>query len=754
MNNKVGKNAEYTNRNLVRQNSSDVSDGIRRVLKKFYVNDDGTLRYESSPSELFNSEIEDGRVIVTHKSSVSTKDRKSFTKLSGLASLTNTTTRFTDYHYKRVLPLDKDELEKVNKVGTVDYWDVNSSYNFYAKAYESVVAQNPFIPENILPSFYATYASAVYDQENVQPLNTLNGNFSSELTEGFMSVFDEDDENAKSRFMKYFEDYAQSLRNIILSNNNFPEMFRNLSTAYNTYVFTDSSLPLFTSEAVRGELFPMSNKISFSTDKNTAFSNILQELKIERELVREIVGTQEDQVIPLGKSIAKYTPSPSGPPQEANLYSVANAKMWDVKEWITEKIFNNEQAGIEIGQKKESQTGADLSIQKLFTKMILAAKVNKLSKNRLRTLKEMMDGKAAYSEAVMYKIEKFDYPNSTAVASTDPIATFYIPNSSKLDICNFVDTQVKYGKRYKYTISSYDMVIGSEYSYPSVNTSTKQNDPALKIKVDYEPSIKIIETKIANIEEAVVVDHPPMAPGISFVPYRDINNKVLINLNSSTGDRLLLPVTLENSDIERFELIKKSQRRIDDKIRFKSDDISAIFEVYRTTEKPRSYQDFAGKKHVELSTGELSTAAAFRDSITPNTDYYYSLRVRDVHGNVSNPSVVYRLKMEDLEDGPHFLDIDVVDFEEINAADAGKEVVKAMRRYVQILPTVPQGLLNVKESDLLSVDTVDGVTSVVLGVADESLWNKKFKIRFTSKKTGRKVDLDVKFVVEHKLKQT
>ena len=57
MNNKVGKNAEYTNRNLVRQNSSDVSDGIRRVLKKFYVNDDGTLRYESSPSPLFTSEI-------------------------------------------------------------------------------------------------------------------------------------------------------------------------------------------------------------------------------------------------------------------------------------------------------------------------------------------------------------------------------------------------------------------------------------------------------------------------------------------------------------------------------------------------------------------------------------------------------------------------------------------------------------------------------------------------------------------------
>ena len=102
--------------------------------------------------------------------------------------------------------------------------------------------------------------------------------------------------------------------------------------------------------------------------------------------------------------------------------------------------------------------------------------------------------------------------------------------------------------------------------------------------------------------------------------------------------------------------------------------------------------------------------------------------------------------------GPPYMILNTIDFKEEEAKN--KKPFKTMKRYVQIIPTTPQGLLNVKSSNLLSATTVKGVSSVVLGVADEKLWGKKFRFRFTSKKTGRKVDLDVNFRSEHQLKQS
>jgi hypothetical protein len=102
--------------------------------------------------------------------------------------------------------------------------------------------------------------------------------------------------------------------------------------------------------------------------------------------------------------------------------------------------------------------------------------------------------------------------------------------------------------------------------------------------------------------------------------------------------------------------------------------------------------------------------------------------------------------------GPPYMILNTVDFKEEEMRN--KKPLKSMRRYVQIIPTTPQGLLNVGASNLISATTVKGVRNVVLGVADEKLWGKKFRFRFTSKKTGRKIDLDVNFRSEHQLKQS
>ena len=76
---------------------------------------------------------------------------------------------------------------------------------------------------------------------------------------------------------------------------------------------------------------------------------------------------------------------------------------------------------------------------------------------------------------------------------------------------------------------------------------------------------------------------------------------------------------------------------------------------------------------------------------------------------------------------------------------------KQMKRIMQIVPTFAQGILNEEKSGLTGASSVADrwdKDTLFLGVEDESLWGKKFKIRLTSNKTGRKIDVNVVF--EHK----
>jgi len=224
---KVGKRAAYINKSLLRISSSDIPDPIRKILKRYYTTKEESIKYAQDlfPSPYFNSSVEGNRLDVGLIASVPLK------RLNEFASAANTTDRFSDYYYRKVLPMDKDTLEKSNKVGTTDYIDVNSYYSFYAKIYESVLSKNPTLPENILPSFYALYAQGVYEQDNVKPLNNIDSNFKSDIAEGFFSSL-AGNEKVKSRFMKYFNDYGTALSNMISSDSESATTLSNLSLNY------------------------------------------------------------------------------------------------------------------------------------------------------------------------------------------------------------------------------------------------------------------------------------------------------------------------------------------------------------------------------------------------------------------------------------------------------------------------------------------------------------------------------------------
>ena len=286
------------------------------------------------------------------------------------------------------------------------------------------------------------------------------------------------------------------------------------------------------------------------------------------------------------------------------------------------------------------------------------------------------------------------------------------------------------------------------------------NNLTTEITVKYKSDYKLVRTRYASISGRVL-DKPPVFPDALITPYKGKNNKLLITLNQNVGEYFMKPIFVTGEDYERYQKQLVAQKVTADDInakpaiQYKTDDplgAGGYFEVYRLNKKPSTYYDFSNNLlttidgYHELEVGHMETdSAAFRDDIKPNRKYYYMFRVVDVHGHVSNPSSIFEVEMVD-DGGTVYLVQNIVELEEPDI----KEVGKSLKKYLQIKPTFQQSLLNVPPSNKPVPSAFDyGVGGdsgdIKLGVAQEGVWGKKFKIRVTSKSSGKQIDLNVTF---------
>jgi len=126
-----------------------------------------------------------------------------------------------------------------------------------------------------------------------------------------------------------------------------------------------------------------------------------------------------------------------------------------------------------------------------------------------------------------------------------------------------------------------------------------------------------------------------------------------------------------------------------------------------------------------------------RDTINPNINYFYTCIVEDVHGNISNPSAIYRIRLLS-ENGMVIPEISTV----IPKGTNRKKRDKNLARYIQIDAS------NIQTFPFVA-NTEDGiVNSRSLGDAlNKKIEDQSYIVRLTSKDTGRKFDLKLNFVV-------
>ena len=261
-----------------------------------------------------------------------------------------------------------------------------------------------------------------------------------------------------------------------------------------------------------------------------------------------------------------------------------------------------------------------------------------------------------------------------------------------------------------------------------------------------------------------VIDDPPLPPHLQIVPFRGVNNRLLLMLNSNTGEYSTRPVVIKDDDTTAISDLYFAQTgdsippanvrtAISDPdnpltIQYRNDDPIDEYEIFRLESKPTSYDDFNTINNpYHTVTGQItavkeSSAGSLIDEVEPNTKYYYCARAIDVHNNFSNPTHVFEAELVD-NDGQVYLILNTMLFE----TDLSGVEAKSGRRYLYIEPSSRNlDIPSLPPSDS-GIDDVPNTTAPLYGAVDggDTCWNKTFKVRLTSKKSNKKIDLNIVF---------
>lgn len=281
--------------------------------------------------------------------------------------------------------------------------------------------------------------------------------------------------------------------------------------------------------------------------------------------------------------------------------------------------------------------------------------------------------------------------------------------------------------------------------------------------VDYQPTYKIIR-RVVGAKEVAVLDHPPVTPDVT--PYQRMDNSQIIGfyINKeafrNTPDVLTendtriktgnYPTPLNLSEYQTRNNYLSYNGLLDSTI-LSNQSVSPLnrLQVFRIDFMPKSVSDFDGnlvhsKNLINENTGEDYYSNCFyEEKVQTNKKYYYMFRfvnANDVAGHLS-PIQVVELK----DDGSYkYAEFDVILQSELENETFEKDNTRSFKKVLSIKPNSRHLAFDEEEIDFEQpASTQAGNLNV--GIADELIWDKTFKFRLTSKKTGKKIDLNVTY---------
>lgn len=279
----------------------------------------------------------------------------------------------------------------------------------------------------------------------------------------------------------------------------------------------------------------------------------------------------------------------------------------------------------------------------------------------------------------------------------------------------------------------------------------------------YAPSVKIIEIPVAT-KTIRIMDHPPVAPDVT--PYQRKDDSQIIGFyvrtesfrvptNPTDTTTLssfgIYPTALNNEELLKEQVYKTSNNMIaGEQISKNSVSKPSMLEVYRLDEKPNSISDFNGNLvftkdlSIESMPSQKHTSCFYEEKIRTNKKYYYLFRFLNENGDGGYLAPIQVAELVN-DGGYKYTKFDVIYESELGQMDNRQDTTQ-FKKLLQITPSIDHLRLDDANVDYSQpAATQMQHLQGMVGNAQDLIWGKTFKFRITSKKTGKKIDLNIKY---------
>jgi len=396
-----------------------------------------------------------------------------------------------------------------------------------------------------------------------------------------------------------------------------------------------------------------------------------------------------------------------------------------------------------------------------------------------------------YNEVVAYRIEKIGGLSSGDSFTQEAIQNFWFLNTDTTERLEFLDNQVLFNQDYTYNIYKYVLIAGIEYSYSDLAvtrtianldpnwcleffnpvtsnssapvysrgvdalentlasdaqiTSPSNQQYLADFRLRVLPSIKIVEVPLLT-KQISIVDSPTNSVQVTPTYTLDDSNRLIFKIRYDIKVPSLFPTPVNSQDADYKQRFMTSYDLLETElVRKESATLPLNLEIYRVEQKPNSMSDFDGNLYKTVSMKIPDEHQTFRtltiaDKVQPNKKYFYFFRVLNEAQNFGAGSNIIQAEL--VNDGGYKFGNFEAYFENELGDETLSRTIKGFKKLINVSPSISNLIIDDSQADYSDL-AKNQIQNINFGSSEDVLWDKKYKIRLTSKKTGKKIDINI-----------